>query len=171
MHTHPLLFLLGPYLRSLWPRHNFSPAVCEGITWHGHHSSSVRTLNTLCKNLLCSRCFFVMDWILVIKTNCIIVSSSRLLHSDRDPIPDVPAIYFVMPTEENIDRICQVKLSIIVSLLLQHQPVSTDFFLTKSVTFINAGPAKPTLWVLLPKLHLCNLQKQVGGYSKCCSRS
>lgn len=32
-----------------------------------------------------------------------------LLHSDRDPIPDVPAIYFVMPTEENIDRICQVK--------------------------------------------------------------
>ncbi|GLD71856.1 sec1 family domain-containing protein 1 [Lates japonicus] len=31
-----------------------------------------------------------------------------LLHSDRDPIPDVPAVYFVMPTEENIDRICQV---------------------------------------------------------------
>ncbi|XP_063039802.1 sec1 family domain-containing protein 1 [Engraulis encrasicolus] len=30
-----------------------------------------------------------------------------LLHKDRDPIPDVPAIYFVMPTEENIDRICQ----------------------------------------------------------------
>ncbi|TRY84989.1 hypothetical protein DNTS_028862 [Danionella cerebrum] len=30
-----------------------------------------------------------------------------LLHSDRDPIPDVPAIFFVMPTEENIDRICQ----------------------------------------------------------------
>uniref|UniRef100_A0A3B3Q357 Sec1 family domain-containing protein 1 n=1 Tax=Paramormyrops kingsleyae TaxID=1676925 RepID=A0A3B3Q357_9TELE len=30
-----------------------------------------------------------------------------LLHSDRDSIPDVPAIYFVMPTEENIDRICQ----------------------------------------------------------------
>lgn len=32
----------------------------------------------------------------------------RLLHSDRDPIPDVPAVYFVMPTEENIDRMCQV---------------------------------------------------------------
>ncbi|XP_061676539.1 sec1 family domain-containing protein 1 [Syngnathoides biaculeatus] len=29
------------------------------------------------------------------------------LHSDRDPIPDVPAIYFVMPSEENVDRICQ----------------------------------------------------------------
>ncbi|XP_061631333.1 sec1 family domain-containing protein 1 isoform X2 [Phyllopteryx taeniolatus] len=30
-----------------------------------------------------------------------------LLHSDRDPIPDVPAVYFVMPSEENVDRICQ----------------------------------------------------------------
>ncbi|RXM92875.1 Sec1 family domain-containing protein 1 [Acipenser ruthenus] len=35
------------------------------------------------------------------------VPIQSLLHSDRDPIPDVPAIYFVMPTEENIDRICQ----------------------------------------------------------------
>uniref|UniRef100_A0A8C9WTC3 Sec1 family domain containing 1 n=1 Tax=Scleropages formosus TaxID=113540 RepID=A0A8C9WTC3_SCLFO len=35
------------------------------------------------------------------------LSLCRLLHSDRDPIPDVPAIYFVMPTEENVDRICQ----------------------------------------------------------------
>ncbi|KAK3594147.1 hypothetical protein CHS0354_040923 [Potamilus streckersoni] len=29
------------------------------------------------------------------------------LHSPREPIPDVPAIYFVMPTDENIQRICQ----------------------------------------------------------------
>lgn len=36
------------------------------------------------------------------------VIHSRLLHSDRDPVPDVPAIYFVMPSEENIQRICQV---------------------------------------------------------------
>eukprot|EP01137_Pigoraptor_chileana_P023083 Opistho-2@88819 len=28
-----------------------------------------------------------------------------LLHSDRDAIPDVPAVYFVMPTAENIARI------------------------------------------------------------------
>lgn len=41
------------------------------------------------------------------KTKCFALLA-RLLHSDRDPIPDVPAIYFVMPTEENIDRICQV---------------------------------------------------------------
>ena len=32
----------------------------------------------------------------------------RLLHSDRDKIPDVPAAYFVFPTEENIQRICRV---------------------------------------------------------------
>ncbi|KAL5279320.1 SCFD1 family protein [Megaselia abdita] len=29
------------------------------------------------------------------------------LHSDRDPIPDVPAIYFCAPTDENLDRIQQ----------------------------------------------------------------
>ncbi|XP_033752731.1 sec1 family domain-containing protein 1-like [Pecten maximus] len=29
------------------------------------------------------------------------------LHSDRDPIPDVPAIYFVLPTDDNIQRICR----------------------------------------------------------------
>ncbi|KAM6336184.1 sec1 family domain-containing protein 1 isoform 2-T2 [Podargus strigoides] len=30
-----------------------------------------------------------------------------LLHSDRDAITDIPAVYFVMPTEENTDRMCQ----------------------------------------------------------------
>ncbi|ALC38230.1 Slh [Drosophila busckii] len=29
------------------------------------------------------------------------------LHSDRDSIPDVPAVYFCLPTEENLDRIQQ----------------------------------------------------------------
>ncbi|XP_055685415.1 protein sly1 homolog isoform X2 [Lutzomyia longipalpis] len=29
------------------------------------------------------------------------------LHSDRDSIPDVPAIYFCAPTDENLGRICQ----------------------------------------------------------------
>lgn len=29
------------------------------------------------------------------------------MHSDRDGIPDVPVVYFVMPTDENIMRICQ----------------------------------------------------------------
>ncbi len=33
----------------------------------------------------------------------------RLLDSDREPIPDVPAIYFVMPTNENIQRITRVR--------------------------------------------------------------
>lgn len=30
-----------------------------------------------------------------------------LINNDRDAIPDVPVIYFVLPTEENIKRICQ----------------------------------------------------------------
>ncbi|XP_063222305.1 protein sly1 homolog [Bacillus rossius redtenbacheri] len=29
------------------------------------------------------------------------------LHSDRDPIPDVPAVYFCLPSEENLGRISQ----------------------------------------------------------------
>lgn len=41
-----------------------------------------------------------LDWLLI----CF---DCRKLHSDRDSIPDVPAVYFVMPTEENIMRICQ----------------------------------------------------------------
>lgn len=32
---------------------------------------------------------------------------SSLLHSERDPIPEVPAIYFCAPTEENLGRISQ----------------------------------------------------------------
>lgn len=32
----------------------------------------------------------------------------RLLKADRDPIPDVPAIYFVYPSPENVAKLCQV---------------------------------------------------------------
>lgn len=35
------------------------------------------------------------------------VTLYMMLHSDRDAIPDCPAIYFCLPTEDNIDRICQ----------------------------------------------------------------
>lgn len=35
------------------------------------------------------------------------ITLHMLLHSDRDPIPEVPAIYFVAPTDENIMRIAQ----------------------------------------------------------------
>lgn len=31
----------------------------------------------------------------------------RQLHSDRDTIPEVPAVYFCAPTEENLGRIGQ----------------------------------------------------------------
>lgn len=35
------------------------------------------------------------------------VTLHLLLHTDREPIPDVPAVYFVLPSEENVQRICQ----------------------------------------------------------------
>jgi sec1 family domain-containing protein 1 len=41
------------------------------------------------------------------------VTLHMLLHSDREPVPDAPAVYFVRPTESNIKRIaadCKKKL-------------------------------------------------------------
>ncbi|XP_022669028.1 sec1 family domain-containing protein 1-like isoform X1 [Varroa destructor] len=35
------------------------------------------------------------------------VTLHLLIHSDRDPIPEVPAVYFVAPSQENISRIGQ----------------------------------------------------------------
>lgn len=35
------------------------------------------------------------------------VTLYRPLHSNRDPIPDVPAVYFCLPTEENLERIAK----------------------------------------------------------------
>lgn len=35
------------------------------------------------------------------------VTLHLLLHSDREPIPDVPAVYFCQPTPENLSRIAQ----------------------------------------------------------------
>eukprot|EP01121_Diplochlamys_sp_Union-15-3_P021348 TRINITY_DN8621_c0_g1_i2.p1 TRINITY_DN8621_c0_g1~~TRINITY_DN8621_c0_g1_i2.p1 ORF type:complete len:505 (-),score=66.35 TRINITY_DN8621_c0_g1_i2:5-1519(-) len=35
------------------------------------------------------------------------VTLHMMLSSPRQPIPDVPAIYFVMPTKENVKRICE----------------------------------------------------------------
>lgn len=32
---------------------------------------------------------------------------SRQLHSDRDPIPEVPVVYFCSPSQENLGRIKQ----------------------------------------------------------------
>ena len=39
---------------------------------------------------------------------CYLYSSAKCrLHSKRDNIPDAPAVYFCLPTDENIQRMCQ----------------------------------------------------------------
>lgn len=59
------------------------------------------------QQLLCRTFVHVLYWYewyyALLKLNIF----SRQLHSDRDPIPDVPAVYFCMPTEENLGRIGQ----------------------------------------------------------------
>ena len=41
------------------------------------------------------------------------ITLHQQLHSDRESIPDVPAIYFVLPTEDNIKRISKVRVQAI----------------------------------------------------------
>jgi hypothetical protein len=40
---------------------------------------------------------------------CVAMTDARLLHTERQAIPDVPAIYFFEPTEDNIRRIAEVR--------------------------------------------------------------
>ena len=46
-------------------------------------------------------------FVLVCCSSKLMVALLRLLHSDRKHIPDVPAIYFVQPSRENIKRIAE----------------------------------------------------------------
>jgi hypothetical protein len=41
---------------------------------------------------------------------------NRQLNKDRSALPDVPAIYFVEPTSENVKRICDVRMCIFMNL-------------------------------------------------------
>jgi len=45
----------------------------------------------------------IYDYILIY----FLAKKLRLLRSERDSLPDVPAIYFISPTSENIARLCQ----------------------------------------------------------------
>lgn len=47
---------------------------------------------------------YVMSWLSEI---VFIEFFYSLIHTDRDPIPEVPAVYFCAPTEENLGRISQ----------------------------------------------------------------
>jgi sec1 family domain-containing protein 1 len=42
-----------------------------------------------------------------VKTRLTLLLFARQLHSNRPPLPDVPAIYFVSPTVENIKRVAE----------------------------------------------------------------
>jgi hypothetical protein len=39
------------------------------------------------------------------------VGIDRQLHSNRPALPDVPAIYFISPTQQNIRRVAEVSSS------------------------------------------------------------
>ena len=62
--------------------------------------------------IMAAEVLLLLDNRLLHKCNKIIVYimsiDYRLLDSDREPIPDVPAVYFIMPTDDNIQRITRV---------------------------------------------------------------
>uniref|UniRef100_A0A5F8GIF9 Sec1 family domain containing 1 n=1 Tax=Monodelphis domestica TaxID=13616 RepID=A0A5F8GIF9_MONDO len=84
----------------------------------------------------------------------------RLLHSDRDPIPDVPAVYFVMPTEENIDRMCQqyIKLYFLVFILFICVSVEPDVAFSVFDQYLNFITLEDDMFVL------CNQNKELVSY-------
>jgi hypothetical protein len=47
---------------------------------------------------------------LLVEARLFIFFLIRLLRSERDSIPDVPAIYFIAPTADNVNRLCQVSI-------------------------------------------------------------
>ena len=72
---------VDPNLRSDWTRHYRSPLFSEGTSFPRRYPSFVW-------------------WIYLL-------NHFRLLNIKREPIPDVPAVYFVYPSKDNIKRICQ----------------------------------------------------------------
>lgn len=80
-------------IRSVWTRCPNSTTICPRATPNWCHSSRVRyCINEkyrLCRKLISTSFVF------------------RLLHSERENIPDVPAVYFCIPSEDNVDRICR----------------------------------------------------------------
>lgn len=40
-----------------------------------------------------------------------VFSHRRSVHTEREPLPDVPAVYFVSPDEKTMSKICQVNFS------------------------------------------------------------
>lgn len=57
-------------------------------------------------------------------TSFAICFPTSLIKSDRQKVPDVPAIYFVAPTEENIQRICKVAILAVCSLRCNPPPLT-----------------------------------------------
>ena len=88
----------------------------------------------------------------------------RQLHSDREPIPDVPAIYFVMPSEENIQRITRVSQT-----CARFYSCSVSGFIAFTQTsdfcsFFCPGLWRTAVWIVLLELHFCDIKTKAGRH-------
>lgn len=83
-------------IRPNGPGHHLTLDFHTGATRNGRHLAYVMPLHAATRVALLKR-----------SSICVSLSRSSQLHSDRDSIPDVPAIYFCAATEENLGRIAQ----------------------------------------------------------------
>jgi hypothetical protein len=80
---------------------NSSPPSSSSSNHHHHHQWKILIYDTTCRSII-SPILSVQQ----LRRKCN-VTLHLLLQSDREPIPDVPAIYFVLPTRDNLIRIAQ----------------------------------------------------------------
>ncbi|XP_065833308.1 sec1 family domain-containing protein 1-like [Oscarella lobularis] len=85
------------------------------------------------------------------------------LHSDRDSVPDAPAVYFVMPTPANVARICQdFRNQVYDSYHLNFiSPVSRDQIEELAGAAIEAGSAAQVGKVFDQYLNFISLEKDL----------
>ena len=65
------------------------------------------------------------------------ITVHMLLESERSPIPDVPAIYFMEPTKQNIDYFIRVKLHFFIARIIAFRSIMG--YLSYTLTFLYIG--------------------------------
>ena len=87
----------------------------------------------------------------------VLQQSQESLHAyflSRDAIPDAPCVYFCLPSEDNIQRICQVNTWMVGKIIPREEFSFVD----------SSGPWKQLGWWLPLQLHITSFKTSVGGH-------
>ena len=81
-------------------------------------------------------------------------ASMRIHLLSRDAIPDAPCVYFCLPSEDNIQRICQVNTWMVGKIIPREEFSFVD----------SSGPWKQLVRWLPLQLHITSFKTSVGGH-------